>query len=221
MAKKESKIAEASASRPKRDRRTEASAPDWGRAGPPPSPTITPVSARKDRPRRRHRPFVDHAGQPSPVLAELMGSPASAPPLLDGSPILEAGALACRRLKNGELSVLLVSKRRSGKWGIPKGRLNGRLTFGEVAAKEAFEEAGIKGRISPGSVGMFRMKKRTPSRQYSRVVEVWVYLMEVTERLHYWPEKGKREIRWVSCETAARQLREPALAELCQRLERG
>jgi 8-oxo-dGTP pyrophosphatase MutT (NUDIX family) len=220
MAKKEGKSAEASGARRKHGRRTEASAPDWGRAGPPPSPTITPVSARKDRPRRRHRPFVDHAGQPSPLLDELMGSP-SAAPALDGSPILEAGALACRRLKNGELLVLLVSKRRSGKWGIPKGRLNGRLTFREVAAKEAFEEAGIRGRISPNSVGMFRMKKRTPSREYSRVVEVWVYLMEVTERLHHWPEKGKREIRWVSCETAARQLREPALADLCQRLTQG
>jgi 8-oxo-dGTP pyrophosphatase MutT (NUDIX family) len=221
MAKKAGKSAEPSGARRTHGRRPEANAPDWGRAGPPPSPTITPVAAREDRPRRRHRAFLDHAGQPSPLLAELMGSPTSAPPLLHGSPILEAGALACRRLKNGELLVLLVSKRRSGKWGIPKGRLNGRLTFGEVAAKEAFEEAGIKGRISPNSVGMFRVKKRTPSRQYSRVVEVWVYLMEVTERLHHWPEEGKREIRWVSCETAARQLREPALADLCQRLAQG
>jgi 8-oxo-dGTP pyrophosphatase MutT (NUDIX family) len=221
MAKNEDGIAETSSAREKRVRRTEASAPDWGRAGPPPSPTITPVPARADRPRHRYRAFVDHAGQPSPLLAQLMGSPATATPLFEGNPILEAGALACRRLKNGELLVLLVSKRRSGKWGIPKGRLNGRLTFGEVAAKEAFEEAGIKGRISPNSVGMFRVKKRTASRQYSRVVEVWVYLMDVTERLRQWPEKGKREIRWVSCETAARQLREPALADLCQRLARG
>jgi 8-oxo-dGTP pyrophosphatase MutT (NUDIX family) len=68
--------------------------------------------------------------------------------------------------------VLLVSKRRSGKWGIPKGRVDGRLTFGEVAAKEAFEEAGIKGRVSPNSIGMFRVEKRTPSRQHSQVVEV-------------------------------------------------
>jgi 8-oxo-dGTP pyrophosphatase MutT (NUDIX family) len=221
MVKKEGRVADIPDARQKHGRRTVVNAPDWGRAGPPPSPTITPISAREDRPRRRHRPFVDHTGQPSPLLAALMRSPATAPPLLDGSPILEAGALACRRLKNGELLVLLISKRRSGKWGIPKGRLNGRLTFGEVAAKEAFEEAGIKGRISPNSVGMFRVKKRTPSRESSRVVEVWVYFMEVTKRLHHWPEKGKREIRWVSCETAARQLRETALADLCQRLAQG
>jgi 8-oxo-dGTP pyrophosphatase MutT (NUDIX family) len=144
----------------------------------------------------------------------------TATPLLDGNPILESGALACRYLKNGELLILLVSKRRSGKWGIPKGRVNGRLTFGQVAA-EAFEEAGIKGRVSANSIGMFRVEKRTPSRQHSHVVEVRVYLMEVTKFFRHWPEKGKREIRWVSRETAAHQLREPTLAHLCYHLAKS
>jgi ADP-ribose pyrophosphatase YjhB (NUDIX family) len=221
MAKKTQKIVRPSGLRRKRNRSIEASAPDWGRTGPPPSPTITPVPRREDRPRRRHRAFIDNAGRPSPLLAELMASPAVAPPLVDRNPILEAGALACRRLKTGGLSILLVSERRSGKWGIPKGRLNGRLNFNEVAAKEAFEEASIKGCVSSTSIGMFRMKKRTPSREHSQVVEVWVYLMEVRQRLRHWPEKGKREIRWVSCETTALQLGEPILADLCQRLAHG
>ena len=138
--------------------------------------------------------------------------------MVEGNPILEAGVLACRRLKKGELSILLISKRRSGKWGIPKGRVNARLSFGEVATKEAFEEAGIKGCVSPNSIGMFRMKKRSTNRGHSQVVEVWVYLMQVTKCLRRWPEKGTREIRWVSCETAAEQLREPLLVQLCHRL---
>jgi 8-oxo-dGTP pyrophosphatase MutT (NUDIX family) len=218
MAKKEGKVAEASAAQ-RKDSRKKPSAPDWGRTGPPPSPTITPFPPREYRSRRRHRAFIDRAGRPSPLLAELMASVEVAPPLVGRNLILEAGALACRRLKNGELSILLISKRRSGKWGIPKGRLNGRLSFNEVAAKEAFEEAGVKGCVSPTSIGMFRMKKRTPSREYThQVVEVWVYLMEVTKCFRHWPEEGKREIRWVSCETAAKQLGEPILAHLCHRL---
>jgi ADP-ribose pyrophosphatase YjhB (NUDIX family) len=221
MAKKVRKIAQASDLRQKHSRRREASTPDWGKAGAPPSPTVPSAAPLKDRPARRRRIFIDNTGQPSPLLVELMASPATGPPLVDGNPILESGALACRRLKNGELSILMMSKRRSGKWGIPKGRLNGRLTFGEVAAKEAFEEAGIKGCVSPNSIGMFRVKKRSRSRQQSQVVEVWVYLMEVTDTERHWPEKGKREIRWVSCETAARQLREPILADICQRLAKG
>lgn len=221
MAKKQKKLAEVPTAPGERSRRTDAGLPDWGKAAPPPSPTIMPVCTRRDPPRRRRPAFVDRAGQASPLVAELMRSPQTAAPLMQGNPILEAGALACRRLKSGDLLILLITKRRSGKWGIPKGRLNGRLSFSEVAAKEAFEEAGVKGRLSPNSVGMFRLKKRTRSRQYSQIVEVWVYLMDVTERRRDWPEKGKREIRWVSCETAARQLREPALADLCQRLAKA
>jgi 8-oxo-dGTP pyrophosphatase MutT (NUDIX family) len=198
-------------------RQQQQGTPLWGKAGPPPSPAVA-AGSRQDRAAHHRRASITDTGRLSPLLAEMMRAPAAAPPLPVGKPILEAAALACRRRKDGELSILLVSKRRSGKWGVPKGRLDGNLTFGEVAAKEAFEEAGIKGRVSPNSIGMFRVKKRTPSRQHSQVIEVWVYLMEVTKCLHEWPEKGKREIRWVSCETAAQQLREPMLADICHRL---
>jgi 8-oxo-dGTP pyrophosphatase MutT (NUDIX family) len=191
--------------------------PNWGKDRTPPSPAIE--APRRQHRGRRGRVFV--GDRSSRLLLDLMKSPATAEPLVRGRPILEAGTLACRRLKNGELAILLVSKRRSGKWGIPKGRVNGRLTFGEVAAKEAFEEAGIRGRMSPNSIAMFRVKRRSIDRQHSRVVEVWVYLMEVTERLSRWPERGKREVRWVSCETAAKHLRDPILAELCRRLAHG
>jgi ADP-ribose pyrophosphatase YjhB (NUDIX family) len=221
MAKKARKIVRIYDWRQKRSRNSaEARTPDWGKVGAPPPPTIMAAS-HEGRRVRHHRVLIGKTGRPAPLLAELMAFPATAPPMENGTPILEAGALACRHLKNGELSILLVSKRRSGKWGIPKGRLNGRLNFNEVAAKEAFEEAGIRGCVSPTSIGMFRVTKRTPSREHSQIVEVWVYLMEVTKRLRRWPEKGKREIRWVSCETAAQQLREPILADLCQRLAQG
>jgi 8-oxo-dGTP pyrophosphatase MutT (NUDIX family) len=214
MAKMEKEVADI---RQRHGRAADAGYPNWGKDRAPPSPAIE-VSWGRHRQRRQRVLVSDRL---SGLLRDLMQSPATAEPRLPGRPILEAGTLACRRRKTGELAILLVSKRRSGKWGIPKGRVNGRLSFGEVAAKEAFEEAGIRGRLSPTSIAMFRMKKRTLDRQHIRVVEVWVYLMEVTERLGRWPEKGKREVRWVSCETAARHLRDPILAELCHRLGHG
>jgi hypothetical protein len=107
----------------------------------------------------------------SPFLAEMMRSPMTAPPVMRGTAMLESGALAYRRLKNGKLLILLVSKKRSKKWGIPKGKVNASLSLGETAAKEAFEEAGVIGRISPNSVGMFRAKKGTP---IPKNIEVWV-----------------------------------------------
>ena len=138
-----------------------------------------------------------------------------------GSVVLQSGALAYRRRNDGELLVLLITKKRSKRWGIPKGKVEAHLSFGENAAKEAFEEAGVKGKVSRNAAGMFRASKRTIGRRGARVIEVWVYLLEVTERLAQWPEKGMRRIQWVSCDVAAARLREPVLAALCHRLGRG
>jgi 8-oxo-dGTP pyrophosphatase MutT (NUDIX family) len=154
-----------------------------------------------------------------PLATELTKSREPALPVRQDHPIiLESGVLAFRRESNGEPLILLISRRRSKKWGIPKGRVVPDLSFHENAAKEAFEEAGVIGYVSPSSVGMFRAKKQTTNPQIHRIIEVWVYLLEVTETLPDWPEKGKRLTRWVSCEVAARQLREPALTHLCHRL---
>jgi 8-oxo-dGTP pyrophosphatase MutT (NUDIX family) len=152
-----------------------------------------------------------------PLVADLLRD--VAPPMLPGAgATLESGVLAFRREHNREPLVLLISKRRWKKWGIPKGRAEPHLSLRENAAKEAFEEAGVLGYIAPSSVGMFRAAKATANSLGKQLIEVWVYLLEVTETLPDWPEKGKRTIRWTTCEAAARHLREPVLAHLCLRL---
>jgi 8-oxo-dGTP pyrophosphatase MutT (NUDIX family) len=154
----------------------------------------------------------------TPLAVELMRDQLAPPPRED-DPLLESGVLAYRREDNGDPLVLLISRRRSKKWGIPKGKLAPTLNFPENAAKEAFEEAGVIGYISPTSVGMFRARKKSTSDPpIQHTIEVWVYLLEVAELAVNWPEKGKREIRWVTCEDAARQFREPVLSQLCRRL---
>jgi hypothetical protein len=93
--------------------------------------------------------------------------------------------------------------------------------FPENAAKEAFEEAAVIGYISSSSVGIFRARKITSNFRIQHAIGVWVYLLEVAELAVDWPEKGKREIRWLTCEAAAQHLREPVLARLCLRLAQG
>jgi 8-oxo-dGTP pyrophosphatase MutT (NUDIX family) len=155
----------------------------------------------------------------TPLAMELMEDREILPPLpRDQSTILEAGVLAYRRGSKGRTSILLITKKRSRKWGIPKGKVVSHLSFPENAAKEAFEEAGVIGYISPSSVGVFRTRKRNANLQGHHVIEVWVYLLEVSETLADWPERQQRTTRWVSCETAARLLREQVLAHLCHRL---
>jgi 8-oxo-dGTP pyrophosphatase MutT (NUDIX family) len=155
--------------------------------------------------------------EPPPFVSELVASRSASFPMADGQVLLEAGVLAYRH-SHGEVEILLVSKKRSKKWGIPKGRVEPHLSFSELASKEAFEEAGVVGYVSTNSVGVFRAKKQHASGLSHQIIEVWVYLFEVTDTWRKWPEMHKREITWVSCEVAAQQLREPVLAHLCHRL---
>jgi ADP-ribose pyrophosphatase YjhB (NUDIX family) len=133
-------------------------------------------------------------------------------------PKLQSGALAYKVADNGKIRVLLVRTRRSKRWSIPKGQAEPELTLAANAAKEAFEEAGVKGEIDPQSLGMFRTTKR--AWYGAAVLEIWVYLLRVTEQLEHWPEEDQRETKWVSCREAARVLHEPLLVELCRTIRR-
>jgi 8-oxo-dGTP pyrophosphatase MutT (NUDIX family) len=100
----------------------------------------------------------------------------------------QSGVLAYRRLKKGRLEILLVKKPLSQNLGIPKGRLEGHLSLPENAAEEAFEEAGIKGVIQQEALGSYKAMKRRGD--HETIVEVWVYLLEVTRVAPSWPEKA-------------------------------
>jgi hypothetical protein len=102
--------------------------------------------------------------------------------------------------------------------GDSEGRVEPHLNFGELAAKEAFEEAGVVGYVSQSSVGMFRARRRSKIAMSRQIIEVWVYLFEVTQTRRKWPEMHKRQTRWASCQVAAQQVREPLLTALCHRL---
>ena len=71
-------------------------------------------------------------------------------------PLVWSGVLAFRRLKDGEVAVLLVKKPNLNNWGIPKGNAEPDLSLAENAAKEAFEEAGVQGCIEAYSSGTYR-----------------------------------------------------------------
>ena len=129
---------------------------------------------------------------------------------------LQSAALPYRVGGAGRPEVLLVTSARSGRWTIPKGRAEPHLSLAANAAKEALEEAGIVGAVAPRSSGAFRTTKRVG--QDEIVIEVWVYLLKVTGALDDWPERGRRRVKWVSCDEAARLLREPLLRSLCRRL---
>ncbi len=153
---------------------------------------------------------------PTRLPSDLSGLPISGSEAARTRALVQSGALAFRRLENGQVAVLLVKKPHSKNWGIPKGNAEPYLNLSQNAAKEAFEEAGVRGCIEPQTVGSYRATKRKYG--VKLVVEVYVYRLEVFEMAKKWPEKGEREIKWCSPREAAILLHEPFLAELCGRL---
>lgn len=117
----------------------------------------------------------------------------------------------------GELRVLLVTSRETRRWVIPKGWAEEGLTPGGLAAKEAYEEAGAIGDVSPEPIGSYTYSKRL--KNGSRVTcEVGVFQMTVDHLVQEWPERLQRERRWFTPEHAAGQVAETGLIDLLRAL---
>jgi 8-oxo-dGTP pyrophosphatase MutT (NUDIX family) len=116
-------------------------------------------------------------------------------------------------VKNGEPRVMLVTTRGKGRWIIPKGWPEKELAPYDCAAKEAYEEAGVLGKIDQRPLGSYRYEKRVGS-QGRATFEVKAYLLEVERQLRDWPEKGQRRTRWMAPARAAKLVDEDGLVQL-------
>lgn len=134
--------------------------------------------------------------------------------LIGGNPPrIQVAALPWRISSDGQLEVLLITSRGTGRWVLPKGWIDGREVPSTAAAREAFEEAGIKGRISPHELGRYQYRKEHNQSVPLRC-EVAVFPLEVTEEHEKWPEKAMRTKNWLSPGKAAALVKEQDLAEL-------
>ena len=125
----------------------------------------------------------------------------------------QAAAIPIRR-RGSDLQVCLIRKRLAGSWGIPKGTVDSGHTHASTALNEAWEEAGLRGRLVGDALGTYRYEK------YGRPLTVMVFLMEVLEHHKDWIEAGIRERKWVSLEEAGTLLVEhPAHAFLARALQ--
>lgn len=126
-------------------------------------------------------------------------------------PRRQVAALVWRRQTSGEVEILTITTRRSKRWSIPKGWPIKGKTFAEAAAQEAWEEAGVRGRISAEPLGAFPYlkapKKAGPPTRI--VVEVFPLMLE--EMVNDYPEAGQRSRTWRSQTEAAHIVMEPDL----------
>jgi 8-oxo-dGTP pyrophosphatase MutT (NUDIX family) len=131
---------------------------------------------------------------------------------------LQYAALPYRLLAD-RLEVLLITSRETRRWIIPKGWAKKGVKPRDMAAREAFEEAGVRGRISKWPAGTYRYHKRRAS---DRCVEceVIVYLLHVREELMEWPERQERKRCWMDPEQAVATISESGLVPLLLGLSR-
>src|SRR4051812_35680001 len=99
----------------------------------------------------------------------------------------QVGALCVRRQDDGSCQVLLVTSRDTGRWIIPKGWKAKRLKDHEAAAREAKEEAGVRGKVKSKPIGTYTYDKA----ESTRSLRVAVYLMLVRREKNRWPEKSQ------------------------------
>ncbi len=112
------------------------------------------------------------------------------------------------------MQVLLLTSRGTRRWVIPKGWPIRRLSPGATAAREAYEEAGLEGRIvSETPIGRYVYDKDLGGDAHARV-EVSVFFLRVSRQLDNWPEQAERETQWFDPEQAADLVGEPGLAAI-------
>ncbi|WP_181708656.1 NUDIX hydrolase [Chthonobacter rhizosphaerae] len=126
-------------------------------------------------------------------------------------PILfeQVAALVHRRAPGGGLQILMVTTRETGRWILPRGWTIKGLKPHEAAETEAFEEAGVIGKADRKPFTVYRYIKRFPKK--TAAVVVAVYPMTVERELDDWPEKGQRDVAWVTPEEAVARAGDPGL----------
>lgn len=127
--------------------------------------------------------------------------------------IEQFGVLPYRIESSGQVSILLITSRDTGRWIIPKGNPDPKLSPQEAARLEAHEEAGVEGEVDDVPVGTYRYVKEKRAGQVVPA-DVRVFPLRVTRQLDDWPERHERTARWFSTADAAASVAERSLRAL-------
>jgi 8-oxo-dGTP pyrophosphatase MutT (NUDIX family) len=124
-------------------------------------------------------------------------------------------AAVCYRIADGEVEFLLV-RTRSGKWTFPKGGVDGDATLAAAAGREAYEEAGVRGRVesSPfASYLHFKRGSRQPTELKVSAHLCRVFHLEAAVERH-------RDPTWFSFKAAMKRVRQKRRSKYAAELER-
>ncbi len=113
-------------------------------------------------------------------------------------------AAVCYRIRREKVEFLLVRTRGKGRWTFPKGCTEPGLTHAQAAALEAFEEAGVHGRIEEEAFARYVLRSARNSSSAPKAREISAHLCQVL-RLGA-PKEAHRNRTWFSIEAAKLRL---------------
>ena len=121
------------------------------------------------------------------------------------------GAL-CYRVQKDKVQVLLVTSRGTGRWIMPKGWPVDGATPSDAALQEAWEEAGVEGKVMGNALGVYSYFKNEDGAKMPCIVAV--FPIKVRKLADRYPEVGERKRKWFSLKKAAAVLEDPELRQI-------
>ena len=106
---------------------------------------------------------------------------------------LQYGAIPYRDNIKVGLEILLITGRETARWIIPKGWPVNGLQPDEFAAREAYEEAGVRGTVGSKSIGSYVYSKVLDDKTSEVRYEVIVFPLRVRRQEKVWPEFSATE----------------------------
>jgi 8-oxo-dGTP pyrophosphatase MutT (NUDIX family) len=124
-------------------------------------------------------------------------------------------AALCYRKGEAGPEVLLITSRNTKRWIIPKGWPMADLSARKTAKLEAFEEAGIVGKVGKQPIGEYRSMKGIGRGMKVRT-NIVVYPLKVDEQVSDFPESGQRQVVWLTPDQAVNRCQEDGLRHLLE-----
>lgn len=171
------------------------------------------TNPENERPENKAAPAIEQDTMKQSAVAAFK---AFVEPVIRRPDFVQTGALCLREGKSGT-EVLLVSSLTSKRWIVPKGWPIEGLSLADAALQEAWEEAGVKGTVTGTAVGSFGYQK-VVKKGIPVSCRCELFRVNVTALADDWPEKDRRQRRWVTPAEAADSVDEPELKALLRTL---
>lgn len=122
---------------------------------------------------------------------------------------LVAGCIPYRLKQNVEnstgdllskLEVLMITSPNRNDLVFPKGGWDNDETMDQAACREALEEAGVRGIVHDTLLGAweFKSKSKQDLKGQEGACKGYIFALEVTEELEFWPEQSSHDRKWLN-----------------------